>query len=263
MNKLLLLIPAAILAFSGCEKYTYPELQVDPSYPTVILKPDVSKIDQMRFAFRSRNIYLQSSLDDFGFTNWGPDVIDAPSSAPDTTVTRAEAIDIAKKFLLKNSLYTGVNDTSAVNISEAYIISSNGTDTKSWVVRIATQKVDSIELKTYLLLHIKNREVSICLGNWYPEVYIPLKFNFTAGKAKSTLLGKVLTHWGWSGPFDVKVTQDGLDRSTVRLMIRPETRSDRIELRVVWEIDVPDVWYKLSVDVMTGELISAEPTIVF
>ncbi|HPR84568.1 MAG TPA: hypothetical protein PLG33_00875, partial [Prolixibacteraceae bacterium] len=46
------------------------------------------------------------------------------------------------------------------------------------------------------------------------------------------------------------------------LKIYPIKSDDKIQLFVTWKIYVPDVFYILYVDVMTGETIAAEPTII-
>jgi hypothetical protein len=40
----------------------------------------------------------------------------------------------------------------------------------------------------------------MCIGNWYPEIFIPTEFNVNQTKAKADLIGKVVTHYRFEGP---------------------------------------------------------------
>ena len=60
-----------------------------------------------------------------------------------------------------------------------------------------------------------------------------------------------------------KITDQALASCQINgLKIYPIKSDDKIQLFVTWKIYVPDVFYILYVDVMTGETIAAEPTII-
>ena len=103
-----------------------------------------------------------------------------------------------------------------------------------------------------------------CAGNWYPEVYIPGHFNIDRDKAKSSLLNHIVWNSTIAGvPYSATVTAASLAASTTRLVILPLITDDKIELRVTWQINIPGpVYYIIRVDVMTGEIVSEEPTII-
>ena len=62
--------------------------------------------------------------------------------------------------------------------------------------------------------------------------------------------------------FLISCEKNNIDKSTIGLKILPITTNDKIELRVSWLFNIPGpVFYKIYVDVMTGEIIREEPTI--
>jgi hypothetical protein len=111
---------------------------------------------------------------------------------------------------------------------------------------------------------IKNREIEYCIGNWYHNIYVPKSFNFDQDKAKAILVNKVVSHTTIGGQqYNVTISATDLNSSITKLKILPLTTDDKIELRVSWQINIPGpVYYKIYVDVMTGDIIGEEPTII-
>jgi hypothetical protein len=100
-----------------------------------------------------------------------------------------------------------------------------------------------------------------CYGNYFPNVYIPKKFNFNIEQAKSQLLGKEVFHWGWGGQYSAGVvTAEHLQGCPANLIIVPLTSDEKIELRVAWKIEALHCVFEI--DVMTGEIIREIPTII-
>ena len=134
-----------------------------------------------------------------------------------------------------------------------------------WHFKTANQKVDTIEvLNSMIFIHLTNGVVSSCYGNWFPEIFIPSKFNFNQTKAKESLEGKNVSHYNFGGQeYTVQISKTELDQSKIRLKILPVENVDRIELRVCWQVNIPGpVYYIIYVDVMTGAIIGKEPTII-
>ena len=48
----------------------------------------------------------------------------------------------------------------------------------------------------------------------------------------------------------------------MQVKIYPVKSDDKIQLFVTWKIYIPDVYYIIYIDVMTGEVIASEPTII-
>ena len=134
-----------------------------------------------------------------------------------------------------------------------------------WRIDTHYQKYDTIQvLFSNISILIKNSEVNYCTGNWYPNIYIPAKFNFDQENAKLSLKNKTVRHSDISGQsHSMKITDQTLVTSKINgLKIYPIKSDDKIQLFVTWKIYVPNVFYILYVDVMTGEVIAEEPTII-
>ena len=166
----------------------------DPFYPTTIYPLSEEILLEMRNDFRQRNPDINTSLNQFGFcamvTSGGGIWEDA------TNFTEEEATAAVKEFVARNPEYTGVKNPDGLQFR--MIDSSIGyNDAVFWHFRTENQIINDIEVdNTTILLHTKNKKLVSCYGNYFPNIYIPKKFNFNAEQAKSKLLGKEIFHWG-------------------------------------------------------------------
>lgn len=247
-----------VFLFLSCEKDNF-----DSVYPTTIKIVPMEIISHQRASFSSRNIYMITSLNEFGFCGYSGDLLSAESPPAGDSLTEAEARETATNFIAVNSSATGVSVPKDMGFTQ--ILPASGFNgTSGWYLRSSSQKVDTIEvLYTDILFHITNREVTFCIGNWFPDVYIPKEFNINKEKAKTYLLNKVVSHSNIAGqPYYVTITAADINNSTIGLKILPVTDSDKIELRVCWLFNIPGpVFYKIYIDVMTGEIEGQEPAI--
>jgi len=58
------------------------------------------------------------------------------------------------------------------------------------------------------------------------------------------------------------ITAKSLETTEFSKLIYPLKTADKIELRVVWVVSIPEVFYVIYLDVMTGEIVGGYPTIV-
>ena len=96
--------------------------------------------------------------------------------------------------------------------------------------------------------------------------YVLENFNFNSEQAKSLLLGKAVTHDTWTDRYTVIITEEDLLRCTTDIIIAPLLLGEGIknEHRVAWQIHLEaPVYYIFQIDVMTGEIITSSPTIIF
>lgn len=263
MKKIPLLSTLLFFLLFSCEKSNYSGLEIDPNYPTIIRKPSSIQIEKLRSDFLKENTFLWTSLDEYGFCGWGDDLNNAPNPPFDTTLSKSEATAIAKNFILKNSKYTGVKDTTDFQFSKISKETGWYDGSIGWSFNTPLQKIDTIEVQTYLSIHIRSREVYFCIGNWYPDIYIPTNIKISQTRAKELLLNTVVTHYGWSGPWKVTITNEDLNNSNIKIYVVPIKTNDQIELHLAWYIDIPSpVFYIMYVDVMTGKIIRQDPTII-
>jgi hypothetical protein len=259
MAKHLLKLLPFVLLFLSCEKS-----DIDSNYPTTFNKLSTEKLSQERTTFSSINKYLTTTLNDFGFCGYSGDPLIVESPPLQDLLTQSEAIEIVKNFALKNPSETGIKNPNDLTF---YQISSNtGYDgANGWLLKSSFQKIDTVEVMySEIIFHIKNREVTFCIGNWFPDIYVPKHFNINQDKAKTLLINKVVSHTSIGGEKNyVTISAGDLNESTVKLKILPITSDDRIELRIGWQINIPGpVYYIIYVDVMTGDIIGQEPTII-
>ena len=262
MNKIIVLSILGLFVFA-CNKED--NLLHDSNYPTTIRPLDTKILEQKRLAFLSQNEFIASSLDEFGFCipiESTPNSLQPPLTEP---LTEPQAIEKAKKFIDQNKDYLGVVEPDKINISKAWLSTGYYDGGTMWRIDTHYQKYDTIQvLFSNISILIKNSEVNYCTGNWYPNIYIPAKFNFDQENAKSSLKNKTVWHSDISGQsHSMKITDQALATSQINgLKIYPIKSDDKIQLFVTWKIYVPDVYYILYVDVMTGDVIAEEPTII-
>lgn len=263
MKNSLLIFLTFIVLFYCCEKSSYL-IENDPNYPTIIKKVEADRLSSLRSNFAQQNLYLRSSIGEYGFCDLAEDLTMAPDPPVDTTTSRPEAIEIAKEFIIENSKYTGVNEINKLEFRVVERMNGFWDGKKGWHLLTSSQKVDTIEvLFTSIMINIRGKEVYYCIGNWFPNIYIPKELNFTSEKAKRNLLNNILTHYGWGGPYNVEITTESLQRSTTSLVVVPIEGKDQLELHLAWCINIPQpVYYIIYVDVMTGEIIGKYPTII-
>jgi Zn-dependent metalloprotease len=264
MTKPLLLVLIVSILLSSCEKSVIPNYDIPKDYPTTYSKFSSYILAQMQSSYALKNKYMVSSLNEFGFCNYLDDLLDVGTPPLNSVITKSEATEIVKSFVKNNSTETGVNNPN--DLSFYKVSSSTGYGGSiGWVFKTENQKLDTIEVMySELIVHLTNREVTLCLGNWFPEIYIPTIFNVSQTKAKDNLNGKVVSHYTFGGSeYFVTISKPDLDKSTIHLKVLPKNNTDNIELRLCWQINIPGpVYYEIYVDVMTGEIIGQEPTII-
>lgn len=253
-----LLILALIVA--GCGK-SVPEPAY--TYPSVYKKIPDSTLEKLRKSFYQKNPYLFTSLNKFGFCGFADEQI-SPASPGPYALTRTQAIALVKKFILKNSSATGVKNPNVLKFTASG--SRSGYDNAMyWRISSSNQKVDTLDvLYTGIRFIIKNDELYYCVGNWFPNVYVPGKIKISQEEAKALLVNKVVSHYSIAGvKWTEKISIQDLNKSVIRIKVLPVKTTDKIELRVVWQLNIPGpIYYLMSVDVETGEIVEERPTII-
>ena len=258
MTKMLLrFLPVAFLLVS-CERES---LYVDPDYPSTYFELPTNVLSTMRTSLSSNYPYLKTSVNQFGFCYWLNDYIDTdPPPIPDL-MTEIAANQLAKNFISGQPDETGIKNLDDLVIAKTYSLNGG----IYWVVVTSNQKTNNIEVVyTEVVFGITNGVLVSCEGNWFPEIYIPDKFNFNESGAKTTLIGKHVTHYDFGGQkYYVTITKSDINNISGELKIVPVKTDNKIELRVTWmfHLSAP-VYCKVYADVMTGEIVWQVPTII-
>lgn len=258
MKKCFIIFLLPLFLMIQCEKINIPN-----GYPTTYRILSNSAINEKRTSYTGSNQYIKTSLNHFGFCDMDGDFLSRPTPPYNGDITESQAISAVYDFVSKNASETGVNNPQLLDFhSKSKELSFDGS--VLWHLKSVNQKVDTIEVKyTEIQFHLENGKVSLCYGNWYPQIFIPDRFNLSEAKAMSTLIGKEVLHSSISGQeYKSVISKKNLENSSVNLMILPKNYDDRIELHVCWQINVHDVFYILYVDVMTGDIVGQEPTMI-
>jgi hypothetical protein len=250
-----------IAVLAGCNETDIPA-DNENLYPTTIERLPDAVLSQMSSDFTKRNPDVTGTiLNQFGFCEMGL------GEYPETqgSFSEKEAIAAVKDFVSRNPRNTGVNIPNDLRFRQITHDTGYGNAT-SWHFRTENQIVNNLEvIHSEIIFHTRNRKLISSYGNWYPDIYIPKKITFDAEKAKSTLLGKEIFHSNLAGQQYSAgiITDEHIKGCTAKLIIVPVITSDKIKLHVTWEVRFESpIYYLFDIDVMTGEIISEEPTII-
>ena len=258
VKKLSILLTLAIF-FAGCETS-----DIDPDYPTTYKRLPSTTLEQLRNEYAQNNVYLNSSLNNFGFCSRFGKVGWGTLPPPLDTLTEIEAIEVIRAFISHNPSTTGVSNPDDIQIVSIISNVGDADGLIHWTARPLAQMVDTIEvLDTEFLFRIIGGALVSCQNNWFPEVYIPKEFQVNLEEAKSLLVGWVVSHVSTAGiESKVRILTEHMEESKSGLKVLPMWSEDKIELRVVWELWIQGpVHYLIYVDVMNGEILREEPTI--
>jgi len=261
MEKNLFIILILAIVFSACES-----LDIDPDYPTTIHRIPSVTLEQLRTEFAQTHVYLKSSLDDFAFCKRYTD-FEANAQVPPVldSLTEAEAREIIHTFVSHNPSATGVKHPEEFQLERLRTTPAYPDGTIQWTARSTHQMFDTLEvLDSKMYFSIKNRELVSAGNNWFPEIYVPAEFQVDLEEARSLLVGRVVSHYTIAGvEWKVTITSEDVNAATPALKVLPIRTEEKIELRIVWELNIPNqVHYLMYVDVMTGAIVGEAPTIV-
>jgi len=262
-----ILILTILLIFSACNKDDN-DSPSDPLYPTTIERLNSIDYQNKLTAYKTKNPYLQSDLNQFGFSDVTDNYTNLPAPPNNRFITRQEAYAIVRNFIDLNKQETGIADTTLLRFSgfrqitaaEGYIITT---------LQTQEQPVDSLFISfTTIAFRLENDQVVECNNNWFPVVYTPAEFLITPEKAITDLIGKDYSLPTMSGSITGKVVESDLVGATTRTVIRqyPEAvsvnTSDRVELRIAYRIYLPAIYSIFYSDVMDGKILGTESTII-
>jgi len=257
MKIIIPLLLFSVILIYGCERD-----YISTGYPTTYVKYPKDIVSQKIAGYMSRNRHMRTTLNEYGFCQMRgyQDYIEPPFRG---TVSKDEAINLIRNFISENSPETGVRNVSDINFpNPSTSTSSNGC--VLWHFRSLNQKFDTIEvLNSSIMIHLINGEVYNCYGNWCPEIYLPPKYNFDPNMAKESLIGLVVSHYSFAGQeYRKTISRDDLNDCTVRLKVYPMEDDDKIKLWICWQIYVPAAEYIFYIDVVSGNIIRKETTII-
>ncbi|KPK89109.1 hypothetical protein AMJ80_10220 [bacterium SM23_31] len=268
MKRAFFIIAAAIslqlISCTGGEKFT--DLLVNNSgsdksgnptsgngaYPTIISPLPGAQLENLKAEFKEMNPNFPGTLNKYGFIE---DEVKSMEH-PDTILTDENLmIQRAKAFLLKNSKFTGVTDTTAMSIFNSLPFIRG----KLWMVIFNNQIYNGLEVKRSVIhVYLDANGVFRASGNWYNYIFIPDE-QISEEDAKNSIIGfEIEYQLGWGGGSGIYVVNE-------RDMINPAVKivlvqfsGEKIELKVAWQISVRSAGWYVFVDTVTGEVLGTE-----
>ncbi|MEX0608932.1 MAG: hypothetical protein WD016_04845 [Balneolaceae bacterium] len=254
-------------------------------YPTLYPRFDITEVEKMTSQYQSENGgHLCSTLNEFGFTGYS-EILFTEGESPclSRDVVRIEIpeqdtlIQAAKKILIKNSSYTGVEDTSALQVKEKMPLYGcticDGPDVDNvpieWKITFAEQEMDSVQIKnTEITIFIDAKGVNRIWGNWYLNFTQPEFINYGYVQVQNGLTGWKIDMRNFTGEESIYTVLERDLKQNPFLSYLPLENETGLEIRKCWVVPIEysdgefPGWFAY-VDVMNGEVLKFNSQEVF
>ncbi|WP_421774205.1 hypothetical protein [Gracilimonas sp.] len=243
------------MSIVSCNLLTVDEEASD--YPTTFPAIEFSELDQMNQEYQAANNgHICSTLNKYGFTGYSEIFFESGESpCANREVVRIEIeqtdtlITAAKAALLKNSTYTGVNDTSKLIITELLpirgctICEGPGLNNVPIELKItfAEQEVDSNEVIGADITVVVDAEgVNRIWGNWYSDFEAPGFVNYGYEEVQSGMIGWQIDMRPFTGEESIYTVQENdISGKPERVYLPIENESEQqLEIRTCWAIPI-------------------------
>jgi hypothetical protein len=254
------IISSFILSFLALGILSCNLLTVDnkaSDYPTFFPVYEFSELQKITFEYQQANDnHICSTLNKFGFTGYSEIFFeDGESPCAGREIVREEISDFdtlvtaAKTVLLKNQDYTGVTDTSELEVTDLLPISGcticEGPDYNNVPIELkitfAGQRVDSIQvIGTSITVFVDAEGVNRIWGNWYEDFEIPAFVNFGYEEVQAGLVGWQIDMRSYTGEEVIyRVEQQDVDIKPARVYLPYENESGmELTVRSCWAVPV-------------------------
>ncbi|MDR9418169.1 hypothetical protein [Gracilimonas sp.] len=245
------------IAFSSCDLLTVQEDY--GGYPTRISpleKPELEALNEEYHA--ANNGQLCSTLNEYGLTGFSEVLFEDgenPCEPANREIVRIEVtrtdtlLTAAKEILLKNSSYTGVDDTTELVLKEMVplpgCINCGRPDEYSanieWKLTFENQTIDSVEvLDTEITVFVDAEGVNRIWGNWYKDVMIPQFVNYGYLEVQAGLVDWQIDMRRFTGEDEIYVVQEDDVTERPQKVILPfkNDEDDIIEIRYCWAVPI-------------------------
>lgn len=257
MQKILLfsLLGVIFLAGISCNLLTAEESELD--YPATYPIIEFSDLQQMNEEYQSANENnLCSTLNKYGFTGYSELFFEeGESPCANRRIVRIEMtnsdtlVSSAKHAILKNEEYTGVQDTSLLEVKESLPLYGcticEGPNVNNvpieWKITFKNQKIDSLELAdTEIVVFIDAYGVNRIWGNWYPDIKIPDFINYGYMDAKYILENWEIDMRAYTGNPEVyTVEAEDLQKQPQKVLLPFENEDqNHLEIRYCWAVPI-------------------------
>ncbi|MAO66026.1 MAG: hypothetical protein CL666_13610 [Balneola sp.] len=257
MQRILLfsLFGVLILAGISCNLLTAEEPELD--YPTIYTSIEFSDLQQMNEEYQSANDNkICSTLNKYGFTGFSELFFEGGESpCAEREIVRVEMKDpdtlvsAAKRSILKNEEYTGVQDTSLLEVKESLPLYGcticDGPNVNNvpieWKITFKNQKIDTLELPdTEIVVFLDAEGVNRIWGNWYPDIVIPDFVNYGYMDVQEGMVGWEIDLRPYTGKPEIYTIEAGDLQQRPKKVLFPFENEDtnNIEIRYCWAVPV-------------------------
>jgi len=186
---------------------------------------------------------------------------------------KTQALQLAIGFIRQNNKFYGISNVlqlepEDINGSWASyggkFQQESEADVNRWIIRFKNQNFNGIEVyNTKIGIYLSPRVVYWTYGHWYRDIYLPQNEKVSFEEAKQSLVGKTFGYSDWTGHKEHTITERDFNSGDTGLrMLVPFRKNRCTEIRLCWKIQSKTIW-NFYVDVVTGELIFSEQTIIF
>ena len=255
MKIYLSLICSVLLFISGCGLLD-PDDDSQDAYPRAYPILSQRELDSIISDFRSQNSGDICAT----FTEYGT-IGGMESCGPNGALVQpdsAGSITLAKEFLVRNSLFTGVTDSNELVITRLrWMHNNNGL----LEINFGPQYVGGLEIfNSGFRVYVNINGVSAIADSWFTGVIIPDSDHISAKQAEQELVGYEITYWDMTGePRSFRVQMDMIVEGTEKYIVK-YFREDRFELRVAWRVRIGFSGWWVFVDTTTGKVLEVYQT---
>lgn len=224
-------------------------------YPSTFHPLETEELEAMNDEYQQANgNHICSTLNEYGLTGFS-EVFFQNGVNPCTNreVVRVEMTNIdtlesaAKASLLKNSVYTGVEDTSGLVLKEMNPLpgcticegpNENRVDIE-WRLVFQNQTIDSVEvLDTEITVFIDAEGVNRIWGNWYSGIKDPEFIKFGFEEVKEGMEGWKVDMRQYTGSENIyTITEEDLEKAPRKVFL-PVVEDEKLKIRACWAIPI-------------------------
>lgn len=258
MQKFTLPVVIALIAFGSisCNLLTAEGELSD--YPTVYPPLEMGELQELNNEYhQANNGRLCSTLNAYGFTGFSKILFENEEQNPcdraNRTVVRIEMnntdtlLAAAKRSLLKNSVYTGVKDTSKLVLNEITAqpgcINCGSPNEYSanieWSLTFENQVIDSVEVPgTEIIVFLDALGVNRIWGNWYSEFKVPEFVNFGYLDVQEGMVGWQIDMRNYTEEDTIYTVQKEDVTEKPYKVYLPVENEDGLQIRTCWAVPI-------------------------
>jgi hypothetical protein len=249
----LLLLIVGSSSFLGCDLLTVNDDMGE--YPTTYHQIELAELEALNEEYHSRNEgHICSTLNEYGLTGYSEILFeDGVNPCASREAVRIEITDtdtltsFAKKVLLGNQVYTGVEDTSALELKEMEALpgcticegpNENRVNIE-WKLVFKNQKVDAVEvMDTEITVFLDAKGVNRIWGNWYPGIKDPEFIEYGYEEVQAGMAGWQVDMRSYSGSESIYTIREEDLTELPRKTFLPYEEGDMLKVRACWRVPV-------------------------